>query len=294
MDQYDSVVARIVERGGMVVALGGIDVGKSTFCRMCAAVAVRIGKTVAYLDTDIGQKTVGPPATIGLKFIEGEADLEPDALRRADALAFVGSVSPQGHKLPMVVGAMRLAEQARASGAHLIVVDTTGYIGGLGGQMLKFQKVEALRPDWVVGFQRGGELEPILGAIRRALPPEVDALPVAHEIVPTTVEQRANRRREALRAVFEPPVHRWKVKPSVTVPAIPPDVELATLEGLLVGMEDGKGNCIGLGILEYREDGLRMITTVTEGAKALRLGEVAVDADFGVHLVDLREIFITD
>ena len=294
MDAYDNMVARIVERGGMTVVIGGLDSGKSTFSSMCAAVAVRLGKTVAYLDTDVGQSTVGPPAAIGLKYISTVEDMEPENLARADALAFVGATSPQNHMLPMVVGATKLADQARASGAHLIIVDTTGFIGGTAGQVLKFYKIEALRPNRVVGFQRGGELDPILGAVKRALPPEVDTLPVDDAIEPTTVDERGARRQARLHAAFVPPVHRWKVKPSVLVPSIPPDVDLALLDGLLVGMEDGKGNCIGLGILEYREDGLRMISSLAEGATALRLGSVRVNPDFHTTNVDLRDIFISD
>jgi polynucleotide 5'-kinase involved in rRNA processing len=146
----------------------------------------------------------------------------------------------------------------------------------------------------VVGFQRGGELEPILGAIRRTLPLEVESLPVSPDIVPTDVDERARRRRERLRAAFEPPVHRWKVKASVLVPAVPPEVDPALLDGLLVGMDDGKGNCVGLGILEHHEDGLRMISTLAEGAKALRLGSTRVTPEFSTTGVDLREIFISD
>jgi polynucleotide 5'-hydroxyl-kinase GRC3/NOL9 len=294
MDAYDSVVARVVEHGGTAVALGGLDSGKSTFCKMCAAVAVRLGKKAAYLDTDIGNATIGPPTTIGLRYLSSAEDLEPDAFARADALYFVGATSPQGHMLPMVIGAMRLAEQARLAGAELIVVDTTGFIGGTGAQMLKFHKVEALKADHVIGFQRGEELEPILGSIRRALPPEVDSLPVANSIMPTTIDERSQNRQDRLRAAFEPPLHRWKVKPSVLVPPVPPEVDLAQLDGLLVGMEDGKGVCLGLGILEYREDGLRMISTLAEGAKALRLGAVRVTPDFHTSAVDLRDIFVSD
>ena len=64
MDLYDSIVARTVERGGTAVALGGLDSGKTSFCKMCAAVAVRLGRTVAYVDSDVGQSAVGPPTTI--------------------------------------------------------------------------------------------------------------------------------------------------------------------------------------------------------------------------------------
>ncbi len=294
MDALESVVGGIVEKGGMAVALGGMDSGKTTFCRMTAAVALRVGKSVAYLDTDVGQSTVGPPTSIGLRFLESEADLEPASLARSDALYFVGDTSPQGHLLPLVVGATRLADQARASGADLILVDTTGLIGGTLGQVLKFHKVEALRPDVVVGFQRGGELEPILGIIRRSLPVLVEALEVPPGVHATSFDDRIANRQTRLRECFEPPVHRWKVKPSVLVPQIPPDLDLAVLDGMLVGMDDGKGACLGLGILEYRESSLRMISSVAEGAKALRLGATRVTPEFLTSRVDLRDLFLTD
>ena len=294
MDLYDSIVARTVERGGTAVALGGLDSGKTSFCRMCAAVAARLGRSVAYIDGDVGQSMVGPPATIGLKFIAGPEDLEPERLARPDTIYFVGATSPKGHFLPMVMGVMKLVEQARAAGVDLIMVDTTGFIHGTQGQVLTIAMVESLRPDAVVGFQRGGELEPILGGIRRLLPPEVEALAVDPAVQPTSVEERAIHRQDGMRRFFEPPLNHWKVKTSVFVPQIPPELDPAALDRILVGLEDGKGNCIGLGILEYREDGLRMMSTEGEGAKALRLGSVRVTEDFGTTGVDLRDIFISD
>src|SRR5258706_4741185 len=140
MDLYDRVVARTVERGGTTLALGGLDSGKTSFCRMCAAVAVRLGRTVAYVDSDVGQSTVGPPTTIGLKYISSAEDLEPERLARADAIYFVGATSPKGHMLPIVIGAMKLVEHARAAGAEQIVVDSTGFIHGTQGQVLKIHK----------------------------------------------------------------------------------------------------------------------------------------------------------
>jgi polynucleotide 5'-hydroxyl-kinase GRC3/NOL9 len=294
MDAYETLIAHVVEKGGMCVALGGMDSGKTTFLSMVAAVATRVGRTVAYLDTDVGQTTIGPPTTIGLKYVKESGDLSAEALARPDAIYFVGDTSPQGHLLPLIVGSAKLAEEARRSGADIILVDTTGLIGGTLGQILKFHKIEALRPDWIVGFQRGEELEPILGAVRRTMPVEVECLPIPDTVRITTVDERINHRREMLRAAFQPPVHRWKVRPSVFIPQIPPDVDLAMLDGLIVGMEDGKGTCMGLGILEYRESALRMISTVAEGAKALRLGSMRVTSDFDTSRVDLREIFVSD
>ncbi len=294
MDAYETLIARVVEKGGTAVALGGMDSGKTTFCKMVAAVAVRVGRTVAYIDTDVGQTTVGPPTTIGLKYIRDDADLSAEGLARPDQIYFVGDTSPQGHLLPLVVGSSKLTEEARRAGADIILVDTTGLIGGTLGQILKFHKLEALRPDWAIGFQRGEELEPILGIVRRTMPLEVECMPIPDGVRITTVDERITNRREKLKAFFEPPVHRWKVKPSVFLPQLPPDVDPAKLDGLLVGMEDGKGTCMGLGILEYREDGLKMISTVAEGAKALRVGSTKVTAEFDTHRIDLRELFVSD
>lgn len=277
----------------MAVALGGMDSGKSTFCKMVAAVAVRVGRTVAYLDTDVGVSTVGPPAAIGLKYITSDDDLAPDAMRHADSMYFVGSVGPQGHLLPLVVGASKLAEQARARGTDIILVDTTGLIGGTLGQILKYHKIEVLRPDLVVGFQRGQELEPIVGAIRRAFPLDVEVLPVPEQVKPASVDARITARQEKLRAAFQPP-HHWKVKMGIFIPNVPPDVDPAVLDGVLVGMEDGEGNCVGLGILEYRDGGLLLSSGADVGAKALRIGSTRVAPDFSTSRVDLRDLFVSD
>jgi polynucleotide 5'-kinase involved in rRNA processing len=86
-------------------------------------------------------------------------------------------------------------------------------------------------------------------------------------------------------------VYNWTVKPSVFVPAVPPEFALGQLDRLLVGMEDGKGTCVGLGILEHRDDGLHMISALDQGAKALRLGSVRIGQDFGTSPLNLREIF---
>src|SRR5207237_8443469 len=142
---------------------------------------------------------------------------------------------------------MKLVEQARAAGAELIMVDTTGFIHGTQGQVLKLHKVEALRPNAVVGFQRGGELEPILGNIRRTLPPAVDAIAVDPAVEATSVEDRASLRQEGLRRFFQPPLNDWKVKTSVFVPSIAPELDPASLDRILIGL--GEGTCNGTGFV---------------------------------------------
>src|ERR671923_3342 len=206
------------------------------------------------LDADVGQKTVGPPATVTLKMVRSAADLEPGSLAVADELSFVGSTSPQGHLLPVVTGVAELHRKARDEGADLVVVDTSGLVAGIYGQILKYHKVELLQPDLVVGLQRGEELLPLLGVIQRFFPTQVVPLGVHPDVVPTTVDRRADNRERAMRAYFSGELHRFRVKPTVFMPALPPLFDVPKLHRMLVGLSNGAGAYTGLGYLEYTED----------------------------------------
>ena len=296
MDPYQSVVDRIADSGGVVVLVGGIDSGKTTLGRSIVAAGVRAGRSVAFLDADLGQKTVGPPACVGLRLVRGEGDLEAAGGGTPDELSFVGSTSPQGQLLPLVVGTGLLQARAKELGADLVVVDTSGLVSGVYGQILKFHKIELLRPDVVIGLARGEELDPLLGIVRRFFPTDVVTLQVHPDARPTSVEERAKRREEAMRAYFGDSLQRWKVKPTVFMPALPALFDHAQLDRLLVGMSDGQGRTLGIGYLEHSaEDGvLRLISPVAEAPTALKLGSVRLDPDFRVRRVDLRNLFGTD
>ena len=172
--------------------IGGLDAGKSTLARATAAYALKLGRTVAYLDADVSQKTVGPPATVGLKHVREPDDLTLERLSHADALGFVGSTSPQGHLLPLAGALARLRDRAHAEGSDLVVVDTSGMVSGIWGQLVKYYKVDMLEPDLVVGLQRGEELEPVLGVLQRFFGVEIVTLPVHPGVVSTSVENVPN------------------------------------------------------------------------------------------------------
>jgi polynucleotide 5'-hydroxyl-kinase GRC3/NOL9 len=239
---------------------------------------------------------VGPPATVGLRMCRSLQDLDSASLARADRLAFVGATSPQGHLLPLVVGTRLLLDEAREQGADTIVTDTTGLVSGVYGQLLKFHKIAVLRPDLVVGLERGEELQPLLGVVRRFFAAEVLTLRVHADVVPASVEQRATNREDSMRAYFHEPLQRFRVKPTVFVPALPALFDLAVLDHLLVGLSDGKGSCIGVGYLEYlaEEGALRLISPVAEAPKALILGSVRLEDGFRARRVDLRNLFGSD
>ena len=293
MNEYEALVDETVRTKHTVLLIGGIDTGKTTLARALLTGALAAGRPAAYLDADVGQKSVGPPGTVSLKVLRGLEDLEAQALAAADALSFVGSTSPEGHLLPIVTGVSALHEQAKQLGADFIVVDSSGMVSGIYGQILKYHKVEMLRPDLVVGLQRGEELLPLLGVIQRFFATEVVPLGVHPSVVPTTVDQRSENRELAMHRYFAGELHRFRVKPTVFMPALPALFDLSNLHRLLVGLSDGAGATTGIGYLEHAADEgvLRLISPVAEGPKALRLGSVRLEESYRAKRVDLRNLF---
>lgn len=296
-DAHREGIDDLLERGGVVFLVGGIDTGKTTFGLELMRRSAAAGHPAALVDADIGQSTVGPPTTVGLKLCLDGGEVTRASVRAADALAFVGAITPPGHVLPLVTGTAKMVGRARAAGCRLIVVDSTGHVSGIGGQLLKFHKADAVQPDVVVGFCRGGELEPVLGHARRFTPAEVMELQVPPDVMPRSADDRTTYRERQFAAYFAHGSSRWKIKPSVFLPALPPDFDLALLDGLVVGLDDGGGSCRGIGVLEYGEsaDILRMVTPVTSGVKGLRLGSIKIDTSGRLRgPVNLRQLFRTE
>lgn len=293
MNEHEALVDQAARTKHTVLLVGGLDTGKSTLSRQLLETAVAAGRPAAYLDADVGQKSVGPPATISLKHVRTAHDLESDVFAVEDGLSFVGSTSPEGHLLQVVTGLAQLHRRALESGAEFVVVDSSGLVSGVYGQILKYHKVEMLRPDLVVGLQRGEELLPLLGVIQRFFDTEVVPLGVHPGVVPSSVEQRAENRERSMDRYFGAELHRFRVKPTVFMPALPPLFDLAQLHRLLVGLSDGAGATTGLGYLEHSEEErvLRLISPVAAGPKALRLGSVRLEENHRAMRVDLRNLF---
>ena len=297
MNEHEQLVDQAARHARTALFLGGLDSGKSTLARATAAFALRLGRTVAYLDADVAQKTVGPPATVGMKHIRVPDDLTLERMAEADALGFVGSTSPQDHLVPLVGALQRLKDRARTEGADLLIVDTGGEVSGIRGQLVKYYKVDALHPDLVIALQRGEELEPILGVVDRFFGIESVRAPVHPGVQPTSVEERIAMREKAMARYFDSaPLQRFRVRPTVFMPTLPPLFDLQTLDRLLVGLSDGHGGFTGLGVLEHvpSDGGLRLISPVAEPPKALRLGSVRLEDSYRAKRVDLRNLFGTE
>jgi polynucleotide 5'-kinase involved in rRNA processing len=293
----EKVYERLLDDPGVVFLLGGLDTGKTSFALELLARAQSRDIPAALVDADIEQSTVGPPTTVGLKMVSGSTELTRESLRSADALGFVGSLNPREHLLPLVSATTKLVRRARDQGARLVVLDTTGFVAGIYGQTLKFFKMDSVRPDRVVAFERGGELEAVVGIAQRFTPAEVIEIEAADQFAGSSAEERVSWREEQFAAYFAHGTSRWRVKPTVFMPTLPPEFDLSRLDGLVVGMEDGEGSCPGIGVLEYdaAEGILRMVSPITEGVRGLRLGSSRIDTEGrSKGPVTLRQLFGTE
>ncbi|MBA2847695.1 hypothetical protein G4V39_07375 [Thermosulfuriphilus ammonigenes] len=283
---------RIYSQGRRVMILGTTDVGKSTLLLFLTRYLTARGAKVAIIDADIGQKDLGPPATI----TSTTTGKPPRKIRELpiERLYFVGSVTPLGHLLPMVVGSKILLEACRAD---FYLINTTGLITGRGRRLKSF-KIELLRPDTIVALERERELEPIL----RAHPwPRRIRLKPSQQARPKTREIRSRFRQKAFQEYFsrartivfdlpqlvidtsllftgrriDTPGAVWSEKTSegllvVSERRLPGRIKHIfpqAFVNLLCGLYDKKGLCQGLGIVKKIDFVARQITLFTPVGK---------------------------
>lgn len=268
--------------------IGGLDTGKTTVALEAVRLALASGRTPVLVDADVGNSTVGPPACVGMKVFNRPEDV--DQVAEPDALHFVGTVTPARLVLQQVVATAVMVEKARNEG-DVVIIDTTAVASGVAGETLKYHKAELCRPEKVVALQRGEEMEPVVGMLRRFLDAEVITAPTDPSLIPLSPDGRARKRADGFAKALRPPLERWKVRPTVFAPTLPIGLNLSRLEGVLVGVQDANGGCLGLGVLSHDDESLRVATNVGEGMTGLRLGSMRLDTDsYKSQMLSLREV----
>lgn len=301
------------QRPRTILVLGGGDAGKSSYCRFLVAQLLGAGERSAIVDADVGQKIVGPPATVTLGYAEGTAEQWTVA---AEAFYFVGSTGPVGRMLPLVVGTARLVNAADAA---FVIVDTTGYIEA-SGRVLKGYKIDAVRPDLIIAIQKRGELESVLRShatyptirirpSRKARPRDRWERDIAREMafadyfgqaqrfelkLDELVFQRsllftgdpieipgaiyAERTVEGVLAVSEGPISSPQI-----VKSIKPGFE----RNLLCGVADQRNRGVGLALIQsidFERRALSLISPVPAGqVRVLQLGDLYIGRDGREH-----------
>ena len=182
-DDWERIARTVVQPKQVVLVIGAIDVGKSTFCRFLIERGVASGLKVGFVDTDVGQSQIGPPTTIGLKIFSSGSKVRQDSISslllddEPDGLYFVGWTSPEHHLLQCVTGTRLMVDAALEAGADFIVIDTTGYVEGITAVVLKQHKIELVKPTHVICIHRSHVLDPITACFEGIDTIQMDYLP---------------------------------------------------------------------------------------------------------------------
>lgn len=287
-DQSYEGMARLVAGTGISMLIGGLDTGKTTLALEAVRLALASGRRPVLVDADLGNSTVGPPACVSLKVFRSPSDL--DRLDEPDGLHFVGTIIPSRLVLQQVIATTVMVQRARELG-DVVIIDTTALASGVAGETLKYHKTELCRPERIVALQRGEEMEPVVGMLRRFLGVEVITASTDPAILPMSPDARARKRADGFARALQAPLDRWKVRPTVFAPTLPVGLHLDRLDGVLVGVQSSGGGCLGLGVLNHEDDTLRVMTNVGEGMTGLRLGSMRLDpTTFEIQMLNLREV----
>lgn len=293
-----------------ILVVGDTDCGKSTYCKFLVNAFLQEKRTVSFVDADIGQKQIGPPATVAVADLAAAADFAQAAFH---AMYFVGHVNPVAHFVPLVLGTRRMAEAAKG---EFTVIDTTGLIHGRGRALKGFQ-IDSLQPDVLVCLERGEELAAIRHAARHcnmlrlhpsglALPKSPSARRRAREEAFRAHFQRAREMEFGLEEVIVQRSSLFNGKPVADrrflyAEALPDGVIAVAreqaphaVEGiqvlprhfadqLLCGVADGAGACLGIGIIssmDFHRRSLRLYTAVQKRRiRIVQFGDLYLDRD---------------
>ena len=242
-----------------VMVVGAADVGKSSLCRFLLGEASARGRTAALLDTDVGQKMIGPAACMTLAEVS------------SGKLVFVGTIDPVRGWRRVVEGTRVLAQTVDSD---LVITNTSGLLAGP-GRRLKAEKIAAIRPDLLIAIGGGSDLELIISDH-----PAVSALRLTRS--PAAQRKTPAARRDARQLAFRSYFCGASLR--VFLRAFVPEGLQHRLEaGVLVGLADEHETDLGLGILveEVSPTTLNIVTPVAaDGVRQITPGCVRLREDF--------------
>lgn len=293
-DAYSYTESRVKDFPNVTayIAIGGVDVGKTSFAISLSAYLLKMGYNVLFMDLDLGQSTIGLPTTISL----GRASLDGEDFIRIDLVMseFIGNNTPDGLEPLILSRFYKLLSLVPEDDNVKLVVDTCGYINSPRALGYKRGIIESI-PDrltivisdrpWAkrfVDYTPGKRviLEPLPGAKRRDF------------------QVRKERRESLLKEYFSTNLTLFYASiylfyfpyPLLSLKECLTDmlkykwtIREEDLNGLIVGLKDRDGRFLGLGrIIEMTGNNLLLETPVNfiREIRFTELSKIRVDGQY--------------
>jgi polynucleotide 5'-hydroxyl-kinase GRC3/NOL9 len=257
------------EGKGIAILLGATDTGKSTLAKFLISHLCHRGLKVGFVDTDIGQSSLGPPATISLALFKSHPDW--DIILTPPEIFFVGSTTPEGHFPIHLKGVKRMVDKASSYGPEVILVDTTGFVSGEAGRELKRRKIDLVSPRFILALQKDGEIEPILEQYKENALYKIYRVPLSDQVRSRSMEERRINRTDKFRDYFksssiqELVIEGVQIEGDVLDPngaVLPLDWSLRT-NGLLTGLKDDNDDTLALGLVRNYIEEKKVVRVLT-------------------------------
>jgi polynucleotide 5'-hydroxyl-kinase GRC3/NOL9 len=276
----------VLEDGrGIAILLGATDTGKTTLANFLISHLCQRGLKVGLVDADIGQSFLGPPATIGLAVFKSHPDW--NVVMTPPEIFFVGSTTPEGHFPIHLKGVKRMVDKLSSYGPEVILIDTTGFVSGEAGKELKRRKIDLVSPRFILALQKEDEIEPLLRQYEENSLCRIYRLPLSKQVRVRSMEERRTNRANKFRDYFKDsviqnlPMEEVRIDGEVFDPngaLLPLDWSLR-IKGLLIGLNDEKGDTLALGMIKGYLEEKKRITVLTplreiQGVKTIRLSSL--------------------
>ena len=273
------------EEKGISILLGATDTGKSTLATFLISHLCQRGLKIGLVDTDIGQSSLGPPATISFALFKSHPDW--DIILSQPEIFFVGSTTPEGHFPIHLKGVKRMMDRVASYGPDVILVDTTGFVSGDAGRELKRRKINLVSPRLILALQKDDEIEPILEQYKENALYKIYRVPLSEQVRSRSMEDRRINRTNKFRDYFrysviqELAIEEVKIEGEVLDPdgaPLPLDWSLRT-NGLLIGLKDGNDEILALGLVRNYIEEKKVVRVFTplremERVRALQLSSL--------------------
>jgi len=177
------------EKPVIVVVMGEVDSGKTSFCTYLANKALREKRRVAIIDADLGQSDIGPPSTIGFSWLASPI-IDPFLLKAENAY-FIGTTTPSGALNNVIDRLAKMKDESLKKAVDFLVINTDGWVVGEEAVQYKLRLVKCIAPNLVVGIQQQNELTPVFTALKGIKVISIDS--------PSAIKKRVREKRKILR-----------------------------------------------------------------------------------------------